>query len=182
MARHPCDAGSTLKDVTEAVGLVSNERTLACACLADRLLVQVMHKRMQLCSMDAVLSPDQGGHPAPMLSLCPSPSPCCAASCENASPQLFPCISAFPLLPPPPPCPPLVPCCALIEARTLPSYFHCLAELPLRVTSALAACMSFAVSPADSDERLIDTEVHAIVRPSHLSVPINLSRLLVHSR
>lgn len=54
-------AGSTLRDVTEAVGLVANERSLACACLADRLLVQVMHKRMQLCSMDAVLAPDQGG-------------------------------------------------------------------------------------------------------------------------
>ena len=53
-------AGSTLRDVTEAVGLVANERSLLCACLADRLLVQVMHKRMQLCSMEAVLAPDQG--------------------------------------------------------------------------------------------------------------------------
>ena len=65
-----CDAGSTLKDVTESVGLDGNERTLACACLADRVLVQVMHKRMQLCSMDAVLSPDQAGSPGPLFSLC----------------------------------------------------------------------------------------------------------------
>lgn len=53
-------AGSTLRDVTEGVGLVANERTLACACLADRLLLQVMHKRMQLFTMDAALAPDQG--------------------------------------------------------------------------------------------------------------------------
>ncbi|KAL0029551.1 hypothetical protein WJX79_003442 [Trebouxia sp. C0005] len=52
--------GSTLRDVTEGVGLVANERTLACACLADRLLLQVMHKRMQLFTMDAALAPDQG--------------------------------------------------------------------------------------------------------------------------
>ena len=56
-----CDStGSTLRDVTEAVGLVANERSLACACLADGLVVQVMHKRMRLCCMDAVLTPDQG--------------------------------------------------------------------------------------------------------------------------
>ena len=53
-------AGSTLRDVTEAVGLVANERTLACACLADRLLLQVTHRRMHLFSMDAALAPDQG--------------------------------------------------------------------------------------------------------------------------
>ncbi|KAL0033688.1 hypothetical protein WJX77_000833 [Trebouxia sp. C0004] len=52
--------GSTLRDVTDGVGLVANERTLACACLADRLLLQVMHKRMQLFTMDAALAPDQG--------------------------------------------------------------------------------------------------------------------------
>ena len=63
-ARCACSAGSTLKDVTEAIGLVGNERTLACACLADRVLLQVMHKRMQLCSMDAVLPFEQGQHPA----------------------------------------------------------------------------------------------------------------------
>ena len=58
-----CDesAGSTLRDVTDAVGLVPNERTLASACVGDRLLVQVMHKRMQLFSMDAALAQDQGG-------------------------------------------------------------------------------------------------------------------------
>ena len=64
-ARGACNVGSTLKDVTEAVGLVGNERTLACACLADRVMVQVMHKRMQLCSMDAVLPPQPGGHHHP---------------------------------------------------------------------------------------------------------------------
>lgn len=53
-------AGSILRDVTDGVGLVANERTLACACLADRLLLQVMHKRMQLFTMDAALAPDQG--------------------------------------------------------------------------------------------------------------------------
>lgn len=46
--------------MTDGVGLVANERTLACACLADRLLLQVMHKRMQLFTMDAALAPDQG--------------------------------------------------------------------------------------------------------------------------
>ncbi len=63
MMRNSADclcAGSTLRDVTEGVGLVANERTLACACLADRLLLQVMHKRMQLFTMDAALAPDQG--------------------------------------------------------------------------------------------------------------------------
>ena len=59
-------AGSTLRDVTDGVGLVANERTLACACLADRLLLQVMHKRMQLFTMDAALAPDQGTTTAPV--------------------------------------------------------------------------------------------------------------------
>ena len=96
-ARHACDAGSTLKDVTEAVGLVSNERTLVCACLADRLLVQVMHKRMQLCSMDAVLSPDQGEPPAPCC-LCVSRPPSSPDALMHAVlPPVSTPLSYFPL-------------------------------------------------------------------------------------
>jgi len=58
--------------VTDAVGLVANERTLACACLADRLLLQVMHKRMKLFAMDAALAPDQGnGYPRDTLNTKP---------------------------------------------------------------------------------------------------------------
>ncbi len=64
-------AGSTLRDVTEGVGLVANERTLACACLADRLLLQVMHKRMQLFTMDAALAPDQGTLTSPVQQAIP---------------------------------------------------------------------------------------------------------------
>ncbi len=64
-------AGSTLRDVTDGVGLVANERTLACACLADRLLLQVMHKRMQLFTMDAALAPDQGTSPNPVQQAIP---------------------------------------------------------------------------------------------------------------
>ena len=53
-------SGATLRDVTDTLDLVANERTLMCACLAERLLVQVMHKRMHLICMDAALAPDLG--------------------------------------------------------------------------------------------------------------------------
>ena len=82
MMRNSADclyAGSTLRDVTEGVGLVANERTLACACLADRLLLQVMHKRMQLFTMDAALAPDQGTPTNPVQQA----SPYISQSIEN---------------------------------------------------------------------------------------------------
>ena len=126
-----CNTGSTLKDVTEAIGLEGNERTLACACLADRVLVQVMHKRMQLCSMDAVLSPDQGDPPAPYFPCVPAsfdPLWCLDVRCpafrprpsrgEHTSVVLHFCG--------PPPLPPPLWClaaCSSVWAPTLPPYF-----------------------------------------------------------
>ena len=52
-------AGITLRDVTEAVGLIANERTLACACLADCPAVQVMRKGMHLFSVKPAFTPEQ---------------------------------------------------------------------------------------------------------------------------
>ena len=62
-------AGTTLRDVTEAVGLIANERTLACACLADCLAVQVMRKGMHLFSMEPAFTPEQS-EPSLTWTLC----------------------------------------------------------------------------------------------------------------
>ena len=80
-------AGATLRDVTDTLDLVANERTLMCACLAERLLVQVMHKRMHLICMDAALAPDLGvpPHKTCHKAYCTENRTCDTDDCDNAA-------------------------------------------------------------------------------------------------